>query len=486
MAFGLSPQYSTEVSLDNLTKEHFIALIVKAVEHLGWDIRHVSETGIVAYSGFSMSSWSEEISVTVNDTDATLKSECLGSQLADWGKNKRNVESLIAAFEDLRATLTPEELDEKYASLKSTFTDVAEGSAELPTAKSRFNGLLGIFIPRKGYAITPVLIYLNIAIFIIMVVSGVDFMNPKVDDLLSWGANLRSITLQGQWWRLLTCTFIHIGVLHLLFNMYALLYIGLLLEPYLGRLRFLAAYLLTGIAASETSLWIHEQTVSAGASGAIFGLYGVFLAMLTTNFIDKSVRKPLLSSIMIFVFFNLVNGMKGNIDNAAHIGGLVSGFIIGYLYYPSLKNPDSMYIKMRSVALLSVFILFACFVICKITPDYIGQYNAKMKTFATTESMALEIYRMPKNARKDSILYEIKDRGIYYWNEDLDLLRDMDRMTLPDELHERNKALIRYCKLRVKSYNLIYKAVNEDTDRYKDSIQFYNDKIQAMIDSLKN
>jgi rhomboid protease GluP len=110
-----------------------------------------------------------------------------------------------------------------------------------------------------------------------------------------------------------------------------LLYIGLLLEPYLGKTRFLTAYLISGIAASMTSLWWNDLTISAGASGAIFGMYGVFLALLSTNLLDKSVKKVLFTSIAVFAGYNILNGLKSNsgIDNAAHIGGLISGLIIG-------------------------------------------------------------------------------------------------------------------------------------------------------------
>ena len=123
-------------------------------------------------------------------------------------------------------------------------------------------------------------------------------------------------------------------------NMYALVYIGLLLEPYLGKTRLAVAYVLSGAAGGATSVFWHEVVVSAGASGAIFGLYGVFLAMLTTNLMEKSARKSLLISIGVFVFYNLANGMKAGIDNAAHIGGLISGLLIGYAYYPELKTPN--------------------------------------------------------------------------------------------------------------------------------------------------
>jgi rhomboid protease GluP len=299
-----------------------------------------------------------------------------------------------------------------------------------------------------------------------------------------WGANFRPVTLAGGEWRLLTNVFLHIGIIHLLFNMYALLYIGLLLEPHLGRLRFAAAYLLTGIAASTASLYWHDMTVSAGASGAIFGMYGVFLAMLTTNFIEKSARKALLTSIAVFVGYNLMNGLKGGIDNAAHIGGLVSGLVIGYVYYPGLKNPERTDMKFGSIAALSVVILLLCFFTCRSTPNIMGQYETKMKRFAAMESMALEVYSMPKNTSRDSLLLEIKDRGLYYWNENIILLNDVDKMDLPNELHDRDKLLLRYCNLRIKSYNLIYKAISENSDKYKDSITIYNGQIKGIIDGL--
>jgi rhomboid protease GluP len=487
MAFGLSPNYTFELPLETLSPEKFLILITEAAKQLNWDIRYISENGFVAYSEFSMSSWSEEIQVTIDGDHAILKSECTGNQLFDWGKNKRNIESLEAAFIELKSNLTPEELDQKYEALKPDLILKEDDTLnKLPTAtKGKLTNILAIFLPSRGYFITPIIINLNIAIFILMVISGVDFMSPDTESLIRWGANFRPVTLEGGWWRLLSNCFLHIGLFHLLFNMYALLYVGLLLEPYLGKLRFLTAYLLTGIAASTASLWVHDQTVSAGASGAIFGLYGVFLAMLTTNFIDKSVRKALFSSIAIFVVYNLMNGMKGGIDNAAHIGGLVSGFIIGYLYYPSLKANDRMDLKLGTVVALSLVMLVLCFAICTRIPNYIGQYDTKMKSFASMENMALEIYRMPKNAPKDSILNEIKNRGIYYWKENIVLVNGLDTLQLPDKLHKQDKMLLNYCNLRIKSYNLIYKAVKEDTDKYKDSIAACNKDIQAVIDSLK-
>jgi len=267
-------------------------------------------------------------------------------------------------------------------------------------------------------------------------------------------------------------------------NMYALVYIGLLLEPHLGEIRFIAAYLLTGISASITSLWWHDMTISAGASGAIFGMYGVFLAMLTTNLIEKSTRKALMTSIVVFVGYNLLSGMGGGVDNAAHIGGLVVGLIIGYAYYPSLKNPEAVKLKYSIVAIVTVLVLSTSFIVYTKTPNDIGEYTTKMKSFASMEIMALDIYSLPKDTPKDKLLSEIKKIGLYYWNENFKLVSELDKLNLPDELHEKNKKLLKYCDLRIKSYNLIYKAVDEDTDRYKDSIDAYGKEIEALIRDL--
>src|SRR5690606_1205960 len=96
--------------------------------------------------------------------------------------------------------------------------------------------------------------------------------------------------------------------------------------------------------------------VSAGASGAIFGLYGVFLALLTTKMIPAQIRNALLQSIGVFVVYNLVYGMKSGVDNAAHIGGLVSGLVIGYLFYFSGKNKEQ---SLRFVSLPLLLLIIA-------------------------------------------------------------------------------------------------------------------------------
>lgn len=194
------------------------------------------------------------------------------------------------------------------------------------------------FIPKEGFYITPILININCLVFLIMVLSGFGFISFKGNDLLNWGANFRPYTIDGQWWRLLTNTFLHGGLMHLLANMYGLLFVGIFLEPVLGKTKYLVIYLTTGILASIASLWWYDATVSVGASGAIFGLYGFFMALLLLKVFPADFSKTFLISTSIFIGFNLLMGLTGGIDNAAHIGGLLSGFIIGIVLSGQLKE----------------------------------------------------------------------------------------------------------------------------------------------------
>lgn len=194
------------------------------------------------------------------------------------------------------------------------------------------------FIPKEGFFITPIIMNLNIVVFFIMVFAGVGFISFKSSDLLLWGANYKPSTINGEWWRLITNTFLHGGIMHLFANMIGLVFVGIFLEPHLGKIRFVIVYLCSGIIASIASLWWHNATVSVGASGAIFGLYGVFLALLLAKVFPKEFSKAFLTSTLVFIGFNLLIGFSGGIDTAAHGGGLLSGLVIGIILYPRIKQ----------------------------------------------------------------------------------------------------------------------------------------------------
>jgi membrane associated rhomboid family serine protease/Tfp pilus assembly protein PilF len=194
---------------------------------------------------------------------------------------------------------------------------------------------------------TTALIAVNLLVFVAIAVTGLRqqplswralvavVQHPAANLLVRWGANYGPLTASGPWWewgRLLTNTFVHIGIVHLLVNMWALLNLGALAEYLFGRRTMLAVYLLTGIAGSITSLGWHPAAVSAGASGAIFGLAGALLVAFW--FARLPLSKSLITwnsiSLVVFAVYTLAYGMvTGKMDNAAHIGGLLAGVIFG-------------------------------------------------------------------------------------------------------------------------------------------------------------
>jgi len=183
------------------------------------------------------------------------------------------------------------------------------------------------------FIVTPCLVGLNVLVFIAMVVSGVSVMEPDLGQLVHWGANFGPRTLGAQPWRLLTGMFVHIGIIHILFNMWCLWTLGELAERLLGNVTFLILYLLSGVGGSILSLWLHPQLVSAGASGAIFGVAGGMVALLGLKKaqIPGAQMQQQFKSLLFFIGYNLLYGMRGGIDNAAHLGGLVSGAALGAL-----------------------------------------------------------------------------------------------------------------------------------------------------------
>ncbi len=394
MAFGFSPKYQLEARFNDLTKEHFLVLGIEAAKKLDWNIGAVHENSFVAYTKFSMGSWSEEVTVNIDGDLALLRSECAGSQIFDWGKNKRNIEDFITTFKELKESISLlTNWIFKFEELRANISNEVQQTPYTVKRGSRIP--LSIFIPVEGYFITPILIDLNIGIFLLMVVSGVSIMMPDSASLLKWGANFRAVTLDGQAWRLFTSCFIHIGVFHLLMNMYALAYVGVLLEPQLGKGRFAIAYVFTGLIASSASLWWHDFTISAGASGAIFGLYGVFLSMLTTDLIEKSARKTLITSVVVFIGYNLMNGLKAGIDNAAHLGGLVGGVVIGFMFIPSLRDQEEAERKIKAIFFVAVLTCGVVVLVYNNIRNDIGEHDKRMKDFVTYESMALDFYGLP-------------------------------------------------------------------------------------------
>ena len=181
--------------------------------------------------------------------------------------------------------------------------------------------------------ITKGLVILNVIIFGMMVLNGVSPTQPDGRDLFRWGSEFGPYTLGPQPWRLFTCMFLHIGILHLAFNMWCLWDLGQVAERIYGRAWFLFLYLASGICGSYLSLLWNPLRSSAGASGAIFGVCGALIAAFKFGSLafDPTRVRAMLRSVTLFAIYNLVFGLIGGINNMAHLGGLIGGVAIGFL-----------------------------------------------------------------------------------------------------------------------------------------------------------
>lgn len=232
--------------------------------------------------------------------------------------------------------------------------------------------------PAEGFALPPqrsiaskparatyALLAINIAIFIVMLASGISWIKPETGQVLRWGADYGPYTLGGQYWRLITSMFLHFGIIHLAGNMWCLWSLGQLTEKLLGSLSVLGLYLLTGIGASLLSLSWDPMRVSAGASGAIFGIAGALISVLYFGQLglQPEGRRRLLGYVVRFAFINLVFGLTAHIDNMAHLGGLVTGLLMG-LFLARTFNlaPEQRPAKRRMIFTFSAIVLLALFV----------------------------------------------------------------------------------------------------------------------------
>jgi rhomboid protease GluP len=247
--------------------------------------------------------------------------------------------------------------------------------------------------PRSSWATAPatyLLVGINCVVFLVMVASGVSPVKPTPDQLLHWGADhAAAVLIGGEWWRVVTAMFVHVGILHLATNMWCLWNLGLLAEPLMGSAGVLAVYVLTGAAGNLLSVgvnwwssypdWVkyHDLGVfpaGAGASGAVFGIAGALIVLLKSSRlpVPPIELKKLRRSVIYFAALNLVLGLSIsggnlflhsglNIDNMAHLGGFSCGLLFAAPMVPRLGSPRSMFqtrLRLAVGIVVGVLVLF--------------------------------------------------------------------------------------------------------------------------------
>jgi membrane associated rhomboid family serine protease len=331
--------YTEELTMHGATAAQYMVAAQMTLNHLQWPITAITGNSITCITpGYDYPATFDTITITINPKTATLLTTPGHADETQLTQNinlyKQVVAQVIAAQEKAHRNL-------------------------LPSRREKYGALL----ISKSYLVTPIIVYANVLVFLLMVLAGLSPISPTAQSLFEWGGNFRPAVADGQWWRLVTYIFLHGGFMHLFMNTFALLYIGMHLEPLMGRFRFASAYLLTGVCAGLLSITIHTGSVGVGASGAIFGMFGVFLSMLTTSHISRTLRKTMLRSLLFFIVLNLLYGLQGNTDNAAHIGGLLSGIAIGYAYYPGIAAKATLRKQALTTALIAAGVIAVAVVV---------------------------------------------------------------------------------------------------------------------------
>ena len=222
--------------------------------------------------------------------------------------------------------------------------------------------------PASPLSVTVALIGLNLSLFLLMRLTGADLLQHTSEQIVRWGGNYGPLTIGGQWWRLITAMFVHIGLMHLLVNMWCLYHLGTLAEQIYGGPSVLSLYLLTGVAGGIASLTRNPSTLSVGASGAVFGVAGALISALCLGNLPVPPRelKVLLVSLIAFTGYNLTFGfIRGGMDNGAHVGGMVCGLVIGAFLSLTAATQSALRRKRIQVFALTVVALVGGFGVLK-------------------------------------------------------------------------------------------------------------------------
>lgn len=475
----MAKEFKSSVSLNGLTPRQFLMLVSNVFTKLKWPFVFKSESTVEAEAGRFNAS--ENVTVSASGDEADIHSKCNRWYITDMGRNKKHVDKLIAEIDVARHEFTAEQLDEQYNEIEQQSISEAKALKErLESGELTASDKLSLGV--GGHYVTYALMGINVLVFLAMVVNGVHLMEPTGLDILKWGGNMRAYTASGEWWRLISCMFVHIGLIHLVLNMYALYMVGLYLEPIMGRWKFLAAYLSTGVLASLTSLWWSADRVSAGASGAIFGMYGLFVALLTTSMIDKKMRTSLLQSMAVFVIYNLIYGLKGNIDNAAHIGGLVSGFVLGYVFYFLQKKDKEA--KLFPVLAIALAVIVSMNLLRNYSDDTL-KFDQAWEEFAVLEQKGMELMMQRDSITADEFIKRAESEAIPTWIKIKDLLQKTDNYKLPAQTSQQRMLLKDYADKRLRYLRLWVDWEKAPDDEVLNKMKSINDSVKIVLAEME-
>lgn len=320
------------------------------------------------------------------------------------------------------------------------------------------------------FIVTPAIVIINAVVFVLMILSGVDFVRPTAQSVLDWGANYGPKTMAGEWWRLATCMFLHFGILHVGLNMFVLWGLGRLVERLVGSVGFLVVYFLSGVLASVASLVWSPVVVAAGASGAVFGVAGTLLGFLALrrDTVPGPVLRNVRNNLIFFVGINIVFGLTvPGVDLVAHMGGFVGGCVCGLVLSQPI-SPKMFRGRTTRNAILTVAGSGAVLTAIALLPAAPLDINQELDRFGEMESEVLETYselvqRQQQNKIDDMEFADTVATDVLApWDAALARIEQ-----LAQEQHANRKYLLRlanYMKLRAECWQLLIDGTRDQDD----------------------
>jgi membrane associated rhomboid family serine protease len=318
----------------------------------------------------------------------------------------------------------------------------------------------------KRFPASIALVLGNVAVFVYLRIHIGTFADPYwTQGLLFNGANFAPLSLDHEWYRTFTHMFLHGNLMHLLFNMYALVAIGSEVEAVAGTRRFLWVYFLSGLTGSIASLQFNLFTIGVGASGAIFGLFGfaLVLQIIEGRRQDRAIA-PILVNFGIFLLINVLFAKALNADNAAHMGGLAGGLLMGIgTWSPSWR----VQYVLLPVVLLVFFSL----------PRYQVRYFNFFQSVLSVEDEGSKLSGS-RNMGDEEFLQGTKAL-LTKWDSTGMLLDNQTH--LPEVLHRDTFNLRRYIDLRKKEARYRIDMIEKQTFRYYDSIELAQEQMRQFV-----
>jgi membrane associated rhomboid family serine protease len=317
--------------------------------------------------------------------------------------------------------------------------------------------------------VTLLLVAANVAVFVVMSARGVSTISPSPDALVRWGAMYGPPATHGQWWRVVTAVFVHVGIIHLAMNMYVLVAGAGFVERLFGHLNFFVLYMLAGIGGSITSLAVHPGTVSAGASGAIFGIYGGLLGFLFwhRHSLPGDAAASMLKAAIAFLGVNILYSVANqNVDLAAHLGGFLTGAATGAALAAPIvtSRPHSQIVQAIVVATAGIAIAAAV----STSMPRVDDLLAELRRIEALETDSVRIYGdalhkfRNEQIDADAIVLIVERDVLPSWNRERERLLSAK---FPGPQRAIAQKIATYMSLRGDAWKLVAEGIRQDDEK---------------------